>query len=145
MGTMRRCDYVRRNNFDPVDVAVACTPDFTPITSLLSETFRAVGRLLDNWLNQVTSIALELITGIKDQCDIVSMRQTVAEVSEVFQESVNRIRIVGLSDTVLGITDGISCMFRSTMQKAWSSFLWPFRTGKRLFAVRAEMTHIVTS
>lgn len=140
MGTMRRCDYVRQNNFDSVAIAVACTPDVSPLVSLISEMFRALGRLVDNWLNQGASVALELITGKRDECDILSLRQSVIDVSAVYDESIERIRIVGLSDTVLGITNGISCMFRAPMQKAWSSFLWPFHVDVKLGIAAVQLS-----
>lgn len=126
LGTLRRCEYLHAMQYSAVEQAVGCTPDFLPVASLVVEMLRALGRMVDNWSNTVVALLMEAVTGTQQTCSVVSVGNTVKEASEVFDSGEARLRVVGLTERTIAITDGESAMYKSDGMQAWGSFAWPF-------------------
>jgi hypothetical protein len=125
LGTIRRCELLRAEGFNDVELAVGCTPDFLPVVSVFVEALRALGRLVDNWLNVVTDLALTSISGKQSTCAALGVAAPVQEAAQAFGVSAARVRVAGLTETTLAITDGVSAMYRSASTQAWAVFAWP--------------------
>lgn len=141
LGTIRRCELLRAEGFDAVEQAVGCTPDFLPLVSVVVEALRAIGRLVDNWLNAATDLALTAISGKQSTCAALGAAVPVQEAAQVFGTSAARVRVVGLTETTIAITDGISAMYRSASTQAWAAFAWPVpvRVTNGIAAVQASL------
>lgn len=129
VATTSRCRYLQSTTaspgYSPVEQAVGCTPDFLPIVAVWVEMMRALGALIDNWLNTVAVVVLESVTGQSSSCAGWQLETTVSEAAQVFEASVSRVRVVGLTEKTVAITDGLHAMYRSDYTQTWGSFMWP--------------------
>ena len=141
LGTLRRCEMLKARKATAVEVAVGCTPDWLPLASLVAEALRSLGRLVDNWLNGAAALALEALAGQSAACDTWDIGAGVAEASAVFGQPQHRVRVVGLTEGMVAVTDGESAMFRRGLRRAWASFVWPFpvRVTNGVAAVTASL------
>lgn len=142
LSTLRRCDYLRAIKATDVEIAVGCTPDFLPFLSMFVEALRAFGRLVDNWLNSAVSLVLEALTGAQPTCSGWAVNVAVDEVVQVFGVGPARVRVLGLTEKSVAITDGVSAMYRSGTHQAWASYAWPFpvRVTNGVAAVQATLS-----
>lgn len=142
LGTLRRCEYLQATRATEVETAVGCTPDFLPFFSILVEALRALGRLVDNWLNSVVGLVLEALSQTQPTCSGWTVGATVEEAVQVFGVSTARVRVVGLTEKSVAVTDGVSAMYRSGSHQAWASYAWPFpvRVANGVAAVQATLS-----
>jgi len=125
VATASRCKYLQATGASAVDAAVGCTPDFLPMVLLWVEMARSVGSLVDNWLNTAAIVVLEAITGKDAGCGAYGIESTVAEAIQVFESDAARVRVVGLTEKTVAVTDGVHALYRSDSTQAWGSFVWP--------------------
>ena len=142
LGTLRRCEYLRATRATDVEVAVGCTPDFLPVFAMIAEALRALGRLVDNAMNNAVNLVLEILSGAQSTCAGWTVGATVQEAVQVFGTSPARVRVIGLTEKSIAITDGVSAMYRSGSHQAWAAYAWPFpvRVSNGIAAVQATLS-----
>ena len=143
--TYRRCQYARGEMpvFTDIEQAVMCTPDWSTLTAMTVSVFRAVGTLVDNWLNMALHY-IEINVGSTSaiKCDSVSKIGTVwTEVSGIFADSVESLRVVGLTPNMYAVTDGMSTAYHTMTDGGytkWAVSNFPFRvnTGYGIAAIK---------
>jgi len=136
ISTYQRCVYARGvvPAFSPVEQAVMCTPDWSTLTAMTVSVFRAVGVLVDNWLN----MALHYIetnvgsTTAINRDSVPKIGAVWTEVACVFADSVESLRVVGLTPNMYAVTDGVSTAYHTMTDSAhtkWAISNFPFRVN----------------
>ena len=141
LGTFRRCEYLRTLNYSPVEQAVGCSPDLLPLASLVTEMMRSLGRAVDNWANAVAALLLEAVTGQSQTYIALDVPVTVGEAATAFGTDVERVRVVGLTERTIAVTDGESALYRGSGVQAWDAFAWPMRVRIQ-YSVAAVQAHL---
>ena len=153
IATIRRCAYVNKHDFSAVAKAVACTPDWQPVGDLLSNSLLALGDVLTNWMNVGAMLIQQKITGYTAKCttelDMSAYVEDGAKAIEGVQslealtrltynngmpmsETLARVRVVGLSSNLMGVTDGKNVLYRSAHDGyVWAYGAWPFTVDVR--------------
>jgi hypothetical protein len=122
--TFLRC---ANNNKD----LVMCLPDFEPSFDMMSAGLRNFGMLLDNWID-ISSVLLQDSVGIdtsSTNCEQVSLALTAVNYSSVLFGK-NETVIVGLTDGLYGVTDGVHVQYfnhYNTIESVTVSNAWPIQ------------------
>ena len=132
--TYQRCMYGRSEDFSQVERAVMCMPDWTPAVNVLCALYRALGDLIDNWLNAVLAVIERNIGVSVLNCNsLPSIGNVWEQVSTEFDEQAG-LRVVGLTHSMYAMTDGRSTAYYTLvdgtrLQRAL--FNWPFHVDTR--------------
>lgn len=130
--TVKRCNKYRSAG------VVMCLPDFEPPLDMLSQGLRDFGQGLDNWI-QVTGAVVKKSVGMDvATCDKLSDGLTAANYSpELFKG--NQVAVVGLTDRLYAVTDGIAAQYFSTTSRFRSLMV------AEAFPIRIDPSHGVAS
>ena len=119
-------------------------PDWTPFFNILCTMSRALGDLVDNWLNMVLVVVESAVSGDAGVgCTPATTLGSVwTDVSAVF-ESREDLRVVGLTPTMYAATDGRSAAYFSLtggprLRLALEN--WPFVVDTRLGVAAIQYT-----
>jgi hypothetical protein len=110
---------------------VMCLPDFEPVFDMMSAGLRNFGMLLDNWLD-ISSILLQDSVGIdtsSTNCEKMSLSLTAVNYSSVLFGK-NETVIVGLTDGLYGVTDGVHVQYFNhydTIESVTVANAWPIQ------------------
>lgn len=134
--TVKRCEYGRSNEvpFSNVEKTVMCIPDFTAQHTIMMKMFESLGLLVDNWLNVGLTIVEEAVTGRTTvQCDAVyEKRFNMTRAGDLFDVSPSKLKVVGMTDRLFAVTDGVSTEYHSTTvteQTEMAVGNWPFEVN----------------
>lgn len=123
---VRRCEYVQTLPLSAAERAVACTPDTYVWWAPLIEGLRALGLLLDNWVNVGIDIVMSELGDSGASCKLqeTDLPDLVTSSAAVMTKSV---RAVGLTSRLLALTDGRDIVYRPEGESyVWSLHAWPF-------------------
>jgi hypothetical protein len=110
---------------------IMCLPDFDPPFDMLSAGLRNIGSLLDNWLD-VSSIIVQDGVGLdtgSTACEQVPLALAAANYSRVLFGT-NKTTIVGLTDGLYAVTDGVHVQYFNHYDRVESvsvSNAWPIQ------------------
>ena len=141
--TVNRCTYAKTTldyEYTAVEKTVMCTPDVTYLTTLLVAGVRALGTVVDNWLDFLVVALEKSFMDVTRSCAPTLISSVWQNASEIFGTS--EIHVVGLTPSLYAITDGDSVVYHSMIgagvQTKYALHAWPFRVnaGFGIAAVR---------
>lgn len=109
---------------------VMCLPDFEPPTNMMVSGLRSLGVMVDNWLD-VSSIIIQESLGIDtgaNVCDQIPLALTSANYSREVFGTARLVRVVGLTDGIYAVTDGVHIQYFSHYGATESAIItdaWP--------------------
>lgn len=125
--TTLRC---QSNNRD----LLMCLPDFEPCFNLMATGLRNLGTLLDNWLNVASVIiqkSLRLVDAEELDCEQVPLTLSPANYNKrVFTGGQKSIRVVGLTENLYAVTDGLHVEYfdhHDSTSSVISTLAWPMQ------------------
>jgi len=126
----RSCQAAADAAYGATEATVMCVPDWTPFFNMICTFARAVGDLLDNWLNVVLLIVESIVAGQAAVGCATPTRvgDVWTDVSGVFAAREN-LRVVGLTAGMYAVTDGKSAAYFALTGGARLQFAihnWPF-------------------
>jgi len=136
--TTTRCSYARDPllEFTETEQALMCAPDFKPGFLIATACIQSLGKLIDNWLNMMLVVVEHNVGRVTVVC---SQTATIGEVwdgvEDLFDAQDKPLKIVGMSDAMLAVTDGTSTAFHSLTDGAstvWAIGNFPFPIDPRL-------------
>lgn len=126
---------------------IMCVPDFDPALQFFMEGLRKAGNVVDNWLN-IFLLVMESIVhpAVKDTCSASSaaispLSALLLDTDEEKQVQAamfgsNFTTVVGLTETLFAMTDGVGIIYYSTETMAMRSMLspnaWPIAVDPRM-------------
>lgn len=131
--TVRRCEHgTSDDRFTKVEKTIMCIPDFTPLHALIIEMHLALGVLIDNWLNVALILVERAITGdVSVSCDSAyEQRFNMTRAGDLFAVSSASLKIVGMTDRLFAVTDGLSTEYHTTTVTDHTEMAignWPFQ------------------
>ena len=130
--TINRCAYAKNTrdyNYTALEKTVMCTPDVTYLTTLVVSGTRALGTLIDNWLDFLVVVLEKSFLDVTRTCAPTLISYVWQNASEVFATS--EMHVVGLTPSMYAITDGDSVVYHSmigaSVQTAYALHGWPFK------------------
>ena len=136
--THARCQYGldRVIGFSEIEKAVMCAPDWRPVSMMTVAGVRALGQLVDNWLNIVLLVVEHHVGRTTVAC---AQTHTVGDVwdgvADIFETKLLHLKVVGVSDAMFAVTDGVSAAYHSMTDGAstvWAIGLFPFQVNTML-------------
>jgi len=132
MTTINRCTYAKNTrdyNYTALEKTVMCTPDVTYLTTLVVSGVRALGTLIDNWLDFLVVVLEKSFLDVTRTCAPTLISYVWQNASEIFATS--EMNVVGLTPSMYAITDGDSVVYHSmigaSVQTAYALHGWPFK------------------
>jgi hypothetical protein len=132
MTTINRCTYAKNTrdyNYTALEKTVMCTPDVTYLTTLVVSGVRALGTLIDNWLDFLVVVLEKSFLDVTRTCAPTLISYVWQNASEIFATS--EMNVVGLTPSMYAITDGDSVVYHSmigaNVQTAYALHGWPFK------------------
>jgi hypothetical protein len=128
MITLARCEESRK--FDDVNSwthTMMCVPDLYPGFNMMISGVRALGRMIDNWLNTFFIIVSKALGLPVPVCNTVNL--AFQKVTEDTLFGGNESRFVGLTTGSFAITDGVSTqysLFTNTLTQVYAHENWPY-------------------
>jgi hypothetical protein len=113
---------------------VGCTPDWQPVAALAESALARTGDVINNWLDAAAVLTWQQIFGAPDSCDRkLAISEVVLDAARAIEgvesveallrlqgqngmpqgETVQRVRVVGLTPQLFGVSDGKSVLYRS--------------------------------
>jgi hypothetical protein len=137
---------------------VACTPDWEPLVRMASSTLDGIGEVIDGWLNAAALLVRDRLGGESEEGDSrcnegVRMNSVVLDAARAIEghssiqalerlqnkgglpdaETLMRVRVVGMTPKLFGVTDGKAVLYRSAHDGyVWAFGAWPFSVDVRL-------------
>jgi hypothetical protein len=102
-----------------------CTPDLTPVFNLLASGVSSLGMALDNWINIAFLILQEALTGQHTECQTTNMELIPDLLAKDPVFSGNSRIVVGLTDWLYTVTDGITAVYRGSNDPGSKIQSWP--------------------
>jgi hypothetical protein len=161
--TVRRCEAAKRKtgmaeeDLSRVQEVVACTPDWQPLALMMTSALESFGELINSWLNAAALLARDRIGSDAQEtgrCDVsVRMSSIVLDAARAIEglesiealerlqgkgglpdsETLLRVRVVGITARIFGVTDGKAVLYRSAHDGyVWAYGAWPFEVDVRL-------------
>tara|TARA_B100001540_G_scaffold284144_1_gene276205 strand:- start:10377 stop:28151 length:17775 start_codon:yes stop_codon:yes gene_type:complete len=136
--TYQRCQYGKTNTLlTRMEKDMMCVPDFSVQYALAVNMIKAAGNAVDNWLNVALALAEQAITGaVKNTCvPSERMRVSFDRASGLFGVPSADLKIVGMTDKLFAITDGVSTEYHSTTDTLNTEMAignWPFHVDVKL-------------
>jgi len=129
--TSARCSYGKDtiNQFSDVEQALMCSPDWKPGFAIVTACLSSLGKLVDNWLNIVLVVIKHNVGRVTVVC---TQTATVGDVwdgvEDLFETKGVPLKVVGMSDSMLAVTDGSSTAFHSvdSTSTVWALGVFPF-------------------
>ena len=137
-----------------VHKSVGCTPDWEPVAALAEAALARAGDVVNNWLNAAAVLAWEQLSGEAPTCGReLRMSEVVLDAARAIEglesvealvrlqgqggmpqsETLQRVRVVGLTPQLFGVSDGKSVLYRSPHDGYVLAFgAWPFPVDVRL-------------
>ena len=137
-----RCEVAKRRtgsldqDLSLVQEVVACTPDWQPLAQMMTSALESWGELINSWLNAAALLAQQSI-GVQGQetarCEVsVRMSSIVLDAARAIEglesvealerlqgneglpdsETLLRVRVVGVTPRLFGVTDGKAVLYR---------------------------------
>jgi len=147
--TIRRCEYIKSKHFSDVVKSIACTPDWQPVADLWTNGLLALGDVLTNWMNIAAMLIQQKITGVTIKCDKEVLMESFVQDAAIaieggeslqalqtltfnnglpMSETLKKIRVIGLSDKLMAVTNGKGILYRSAHDGyVWAYGGWPFK------------------
>ena len=131
--TINRCEYGRTHaEFTRLEQTIMCIPDFSGLYAGLSVTMRAVGVMIDNWLNVAVILIERAMTGaVSVSCDSAyEQRFNMTRAGELLVVSPKSLKIVSMTDRLFAVTDGVSTEYHTTTITDHTEMAignWPFQ------------------
>ena len=131
--TINRCEYGRTQpDLTGLEKTIMCIPDFSGLYAGLSVTMRAVGVMIDNWLNVAVILIERAMTGsVSVSCDSAyEQRFNMTRAGELFGVSPKSLKIVSMTDRLFAVTDGVSTEYHTTTITDHTEMAignWPFQ------------------
>lgn len=153
IATIRRCEWAMQKDFSILHQKISCTPDWEPLADLISSGFESVGTVMNNWLNIGMLLLQEKITGTRSSCNketfladvILDAGRAIEGIQSIEDlerlqgsnlprgETMRKLRVVGLTDKLIGVTNGQSVLYRSMHDGyVFSYSAWPFEVDVNL-------------
>ena len=104
--THARCKYGLKsiNGFSEIEKAVMCAPDWQPVFMMTAAGVRALGQLMDNWLNIILLVVEHHVGRSTLAC---AQTHTVGDVwdgvGDMFATKLLHLKVVGVSDAMFAI------------------------------------------
>jgi len=142
--TSARCSYGRDafNQFSDMEQALMCTPDWQAGFAIVTACLNSLGKLIDNWLNIVLVVVEHNVGRVTVVCDQTATVGNVWDgVQDLFESQGRPLKVVGMSDSMLAVTDGSSTAFHSLVDgtsTVWALGVFPFPIDP-LFGVAAVL------
>jgi len=130
--TTSRCDYGRDplNGFSDIEQALMCSPDWRPGFAIVTAGLSALGKLVDNWLNMMLVVVEHSVGRVTVACaQSASVGKVWDGVEDLFEVRGLPLKVVGVSEAMLVVTDGTSAAFHSLTDGAytvWALGIFPF-------------------
>lgn len=142
--TYERCKAFGEPNREGTFSVMLCTPDFSPVFDFLVAGIGSLGLMLDNWVNVVFVIVQQTLTGKTVVCDTLETQTMIPDLlatSTVFGG--RETTVVGLTDWLYAVTDGISAMYmgHSDLDSKFSVWPYPVDVGNGIAAVVYSQVH----
>lgn len=148
--TANRCQL-----FKDTDGVIMCIPDFEPGIQFLKEGLRKFGQTIDNWLD-IFLMVLEhaFYPSSAATCDASPLSSLRTDQDNTIQKLLfgnNFTTVVGLTETLFAMTDGVSIIYYSTdklaLQSEISQDAWPFPVDPRIgiAAVKYSSTDVAST
>jgi hypothetical protein len=159
ISTWRRCNALEQrvrespSALQPVHVKVGCSPDWRPLAAMAESALESLGKGIDNWLNAAAVLVAERTFGKAHTCEKnVKLKQIVLDAARAIEglesvealerlqgrgglpesETLRSVRVVGLTPTLFGVTDGKSVLYRSAHDGYVLAYgAWPLRVDVR--------------
>ena len=134
--------------------SVGCTPDWEPVAALAEAALARAGDVVNNWLNAAAVLVWEQLSGEEPTCGReLRMSEVVLDAARAIEglesvdalvrlqgqggipqsETLQRVRVVGLTAHLFGVSDGKSVLYRSPHDGYVLAFgAWPFPVDVRL-------------
>ena len=112
--TTTRCAYGRDpfNRFLDIEQAIMCAPDWKPGFLIVTAGIRALGKLVDNWLNIMLVVVEHNVGRVTVTCaQSATVGDVWAGVEKLFQAKELPLKLVGMSEAMVAVTDGTSTAF----------------------------------
>lgn len=153
IATIRRCEWAMQRDFSVLQQKIACTPDWEPVADLVSSGLESVGTVMNNWLNVAALLLQEKITGKRSVCDketfladvVLDAGRAIEGIQSVDDlqrlqgnnlprgETMEKLRVVGMTDKLIGVTNGNSVLYRSIHDGyVYAYSAWPFTVDVNL-------------
>jgi hypothetical protein len=131
--------------FEDTDGKAMCIPDFEPVTRFWVEALRNMGQMVDNWLDILLVVVQGYISPSSiPQCQASPLSSTLSLQQQgqgdnglhklVFGG--NFSVVVGLTETMFAMTDGVSVVYYSTAKMEMSSEVvqdaWPIEVDVKM-------------
>jgi hypothetical protein len=127
--------------FQQTDGIIMCIPDFEPAFQFLIEGLRKTGQTVDNWLD-IIFLAVERVVSADAPVECAASPLSALE-SNAAEKQIQKLlfgsnftTVTGLTETLFGMTDGVSIIYYSTaklsMQSVVSKDAWPFPIDPRI-------------
>ena len=136
--TTTRCSYARDTllEFTEIEQALMCTPDFKPGFLIATSGIHALGKLVDNWLNMMLVVVEHNVGRVTVVCtESATIGEVWEGVEDLFDAKNKPLKIVGMSEAMVAVTDGTSTAFHSLIDGAstvWAIGNFPFPVDPRL-------------
>ena len=126
--------------FKETDGIIMCVPDFEPSMQFFMEGLRKFGSTVDNWLDMVWLVVEGIFVPVTtcQQQPLSALSFENAEEKEIQQLlfGSNFTTVVGLTETLFAMTDGVSTIYYSTgsgaQQSEISQDAWPIPVDTRM-------------
>lgn len=135
--------------YKATDGLAMCIPDFEPVTRFWVEALHNFGQMLDNWLDIVLVVVQGVLSpGTMPKCSASPLSTLSVHAGEYHKQvfGSNFSVVVGLTENMFAMTDGVSVIYYSTAKMEMSSEValdaWPMEVDVKMgiAAVQYEST-----
>lgn len=129
--------------FRDTDGIIMCIPDFDPAFQFFMEAFRKLGQAMDNWLDILFMVIEKILFPSSQTPTCEASPLSVLSFDNADEKNIQRLlfgsnftTVLGLTETLFAMTDGVSILYYSTDKLAQNSEIsqnaWPIIVDPRM-------------